>query len=104
MNIVISRPKQFADLIRDYKILVDGQEVAVIGAGKKIQLQLPENASTLVAKIDWCGSNEISVSELVHDVELEVKNSFAHLIWFPFVPMYYIVFARHKYLQLKPCA
>lgn len=42
MEIEVVRPKQFADIFRDYHLLVDGKEAAVIKRGATQTITLPE--------------------------------------------------------------
>ncbi len=44
MEIEVVRPKQFADIFRDYHLLVDGKEAAVIKRGATQTITLPEGS------------------------------------------------------------
>jgi hypothetical protein len=67
----IRRPTQWADVLRHYRIFVDGQNVAKIARDTHVQFDLPAGQHTIIARIDWCSSNSI-----VLDVE---ENSLHHL-------------------------
>lgn len=101
MEITVSRPKQFADRIRAYKIKIDGNKISEIKAGESITISIPENSSIIQANVDWGLSNEMNVSDLSQSDNLTIKNSFSHKLWIPFVAFYYITFARKKYLNIS---
>jgi len=101
MNIKVFRPKQYSDKLRRYKLLINGNVVAELKAGHQIEITIPEGSSILSAKVDWCSSNELSISEISPNDTVEVKNSFSHKLWIPFIPIYYITFGRKKYLSIK---
>ena len=98
MNLEIERPAQWADMTRNYEILIDGKKVAEIGRGEKIQLEVPDTTYSVQARIDWCTSNCMTLR--ANSNKLIVRNSFSGnpLKWL-FV-IYYISFGRNKYLEL----
>jgi hypothetical protein len=104
MEVVISRPKQSADILRVYNLMIDGEIVAQLKAGEEVRVTLPENAKTLSATIDWCASNELLVSGLSDGERLEVKNAISTKIWIPFFPLYAVIFKRKSYLSLHRAA
>ena len=101
MEITLNRPKQFADRIRSYKIKIDGNNVSEIKAGDSISIKIPYGSSVIRANVDWGLSNEYQISNLSSNDTLIVKNSFSHKLWIPFIAIYYVIFARKKYLQLS---
>ncbi len=103
MKIYVSRPKQWADMFCAYMLHIDGKKVAKIRRGQTIGLNIPDGASILSGKINWCSSNEIDIAELSPDDKLEIKNSFSPEGLSPYVPIYYVTFGRKKYLKLEIC-
>lgn len=101
MDISITRPKQFADKIRAYKLYIDDIQVAEIKSGKTITISIPQDAKKLYASVDWCSSNEFDLFTIKPGVSLEVKNSFSHKLWIPFLPLYYITLGNKKYLKIQ---
>ena len=100
MDIEVTRPKQFADLTRDYRLLADGQEVALIQRGTTHKVSLPAGTKTLTAYIDWCYSPEFAVSD-IQDGRIVVKNAFAsNPLKALLLPLYYVSFGKHKYLKI----
>lgn len=101
MEIEVTRPKQFADMARDYRLLVDGHEIAAIKRGTTQKITLPEGSKTLTAVIDWCSSPELSVSD-IHSGKIVVKNSFSSNFFKGlFLSFYYITFGKDRYLKIE---
>ena len=101
MKIEVKRPKQFADMARDYHLLVDGKEIAVIKRGTTQVITLPDGSETLKAVIDWCSSPEFRVGD-IHSGKIVVKNSFAsNFFKFVFLPFYCISFGKKRYLKIE---
>lgn len=100
MKILVSRPKQYADRIRSYNLLVDGKLLARIKAGEEIYVTLPENARVISAKIDWCSSNKFNLSSITANEKIEVKNAIAKKIFIPFYVLYAITFKKNAYLHI----
>lgn len=102
MIIEVSRPKQYADMARDYRLLADGKNIAVLARGSTQTITLPEGTQELTAVIDWCSSPALKVSD-IHSGKIEVRNAFASsLVKSLFLPLYYISFGRAKYLVIEP--
>lgn len=101
MEIEVTRPKQFADMARDYRLLVDGKE-AVIKRGTTQRITLPEGSKTLKASIDWCSSPEFNVSD-IRTGKIVVKNAFSSNFFKSiFLPLYYISLGKNRYLKIEP--
>ena len=101
MEIEVTRPKQFADMARDYHLLVDGKEIAVIRRGTTQTIALPEGSKTLKAVIDWCSSPDFQVSD-IRSGKVVVKNSFASNFFKSiFLPLYYISLGKERYLKIE---
>ena len=101
MDIEVFRPKQFHDMARDYKLFADGEEVAVIKRGISQIVSLPNETKVIQAKIDWCSSAEVKLSDL-NSNQITVKNSFASNIFKALLlPLYYISFGKNKYLTIE---
>lgn len=102
MKVEVTRPKQFADMVRDYHLLADGKEVAVLKRGTTQIVTLPDGSKTLKAVIDWCSSPELQVGD-IRSGKIVVKNSFAsNFFKFVFLSLYYISFGKKRYLKIEP--
>lgn len=82
-------------------MLVDGKIISKLRAGEEICITLPENAKNLTAKIDWCGSNEFSLSSVMANDCIEVKNAISNKIWIPFFVIYIVAFKKNSYLSIS---
>jgi hypothetical protein len=72
-RLLISRPRQYVDILRRYVILVDGERVAKIRRGQTSELELPSGRHRITSRIDWCRSNAIEIeaeSDGVHRLEV----------------------------------
>lgn len=101
MEVIVSRPLQFVDRIRSYKLEIDGEFCGEIKPGQEIRLNIPEQAKTLVAKIDWCSSNIFDLTGLQANEKLEVKNAVPLKVLIPFYSFYAISIARKRYLHIE---
>jgi hypothetical protein len=101
MEIQVYRPKQFADMIRDYQLLADNVEIAILKRGETIKISIPENTNVLQTRIDWCTSQEFKMSDL-RGAQLTVKNSFSgNIVKLLFLFLYYITLGKTKYLKIE---
>lgn len=101
MKIILSRPKQIMDIGRPYMIRTDAVELQTISAGEQIEVEVADDTKELFAVLAWFSSNGITGEELKDNMHLEVKNRCAGWrILIPLVPLYYITFAKYRYLKL----
>lgn len=101
MIIQVFRPKQLADMARDYKLFADGVEVATITRGSIQSIEIPDDTKNLQARIDWCTSQTFPVHAITEN-GIVIKNSFAsNIITLLLLPLYYITFGKGKYLKIE---
>ena len=101
MEIVVTRPKQYQDMIRDYHLIIDGEKAAKIKPNSTQTINIPDNAEYIQAKIDWCSSPKLYIKDLSTN-KILVKNSFAgNFIKALLLPLYYITFGKGKYLTIE---
>jgi len=101
MEIEVTRPKQFADMARDYHLLVDGKAVAIIKRGTTQKITLPEGSKTMKAVVDWCSSAEFNVSD-IRSGKVVVRNAFSsNFFKSVFLPLYYISVGKDRYLKIE---
>ena len=60
-KLVIIRPRQFADMLRFYDIVVDGERAASIRPGQKFELELAPGCHEISARLDWFGSRPVRI-------------------------------------------
>ncbi len=130
-TIKIRRSSEYINKMRAIKILVDGKEIGSIADGETKEFKTAEGQHKIEAKIDWCGSPELSFN--IKDTEIKYltvggyKNStliisaalilsVIHFVLFfgfninytafLFAPLllmmlYYVTLGRKKYLSLN---
>lgn len=76
MNLIIKRPKQYADLFRHYTIFVNGTERGTISSGDTLNITELSGNINLTAKIDWCITSDFNINADNNEtVTLIVKNN-----------------------------
>jgi hypothetical protein len=58
--IKIQRTNDYMNLMRDYRLFIDGQKIGSIGNAQTKEFEIPAGRHSLIAKIDWCSSQELS--------------------------------------------
>jgi hypothetical protein len=56
----IQRTNDYMNLMRDYRLFIDGQKIGSIGNAQTKEFEIPAGRHSLIAKIDWCSSQELS--------------------------------------------
>ena len=95
----VTRTKSYADRLRAFRIVVDGVERARIKAGESIDIPVDAGKHTVVAKVDWCGSNPVNLTTEVNStITLECASNLQGSRIF--LAMFYITLFRDRYLTL----
>jgi hypothetical protein len=55
------------NLMRDYRLFIDGQKIGSIGNAQTKDFEIPPGRHSVIAKIDWCSSPELSIEINDHD-------------------------------------
>ena len=99
--IAISRDSGYADRLRKYRVVCDATEIGRISDGESAEFAVSPGAHRLVLKVDWCSSEEvhfnIGTDQVVHFSCGSSLRGFRL-----FLAMYYVLFARARYLWLRP--
>lgn len=99
-TISVSRDSGYADRIRAYRVLLDGNEIGRIGNGETKSFDIKPGQHQLALKIDWCGSAAINFG-IANDQCVKFQCG-SNLRGFRlFLAVYYAIFAWRKYLWLK---
>lgn len=61
-TIKIIRSSEYLNKLRNYKLFLNDQNIGTIADGAVEQLDVLEGPVKLIAKIDWCTSNEINTT------------------------------------------
>ena len=95
----IKRDSGYADRIRAYKIVLDGNVIGEIKNGQQLELNVPRGKHQLHLKIDWCRSNVVDFEMNDNTIEFECGSN---LGGFKIVfSILYITFLRSQYIWLK---
>ena len=98
-SIQISRDSGYADRLRKYAIVLDGQKVGELSDGETSRIPVSPGPHELAVRIDWCGSKPLrfTVGEnetATFRVESNLRGGrILAGIW-------YVAFARDSYLKL----
>ena len=99
-TLVISRARDHADMLRRYRIVLNGREVGTIKRGGELRVTVPAGDHEVVARIDWAGSNALTVGVRAGEItELEVGSSIEG--WRFLAVLYLITFGRNHYPYLR---
>ncbi len=97
--VTLKRYSYYADKLRVYRVLLDNVEIATIGDGEIINLNIPDGDHKLQLKIDWASSDVLSFTKNSLDIQFECGSNLSGFkVWFA---LFYIVFLPHKYLWIK---
>ena len=61
-DLVLRRGGGFRDILRAYRIIVDGREVGKINRNSEIRIPVSAGKHAVQLKIDWCSSSELIIS------------------------------------------
>lgn len=58
-QITVTRKTSYADRLRAYKVVIDGEAVGAVRARKSVTIPVAPGKHSLEIRIDWCGSERI---------------------------------------------
>jgi len=61
-KIVIHREREVMNMLRNYKIIVDGKVIEELANGETREISVEKGIHKIKAKIDWCSSNTMKIS------------------------------------------
>lgn len=97
----VKRTKTFVDMMRDYKVFIDGEYVGTVSNGETEAFDLSDGHHLVHFEIDWCRSKKMSLDvKNGESVVLHVKNS---MRWFsfPFLYILYLSLFKTNYINVK---
>jgi hypothetical protein len=95
-TIRLVRPFLWADLIRSYRILLNGEFAGKIGNHGVLELAAPAGTNTIEARIDWARSQPLTINAVPgQTIELEVRNN-----WGAARALWAVTFGKDSYLSL----
>jgi len=99
-TLILTRPRQYADRLRRYRIIVDGGEVGRLKSGEELRIGLSQGKHRIVARIDWARSNELSVEIRAGEaIEIEVGSNARR--WLLIAAIYFTLIGFRQYLYLR---
>jgi hypothetical protein len=60
-KLIVTRPRQFADRLRKYRILIDGDRAATIGPGETVEIELAPGRHQITARLDFLSSPPVEI-------------------------------------------
>ena len=95
-TIKLERESKYMDRIRKYQVIVDGEEVGTIKNGESATFKIAPGPHELVLQIDWASSPPVTIDARPGGTVRLACRPKAN----PLNALYYILFARQKYLEL----
>jgi len=80
-NIKIQRTSEYINLMRDYRLFIDGQKIGTIANGKTKEFEITAGQHSIVAKIDWCSSPELTFDLNDTDTKTVLIGGFKNSNW-----------------------
>jgi len=96
----IKRDSAYADRIRNYTVILDGNTIGEIADGESKSFDLEPGPHTLRLKIDWARSNDIAFqSDTNESIHFRCISSIAkEKVW---LAIFYALLLPHKYILLE---
>ena len=96
-TIKIVRSSQYADMLRSYRIMLNGETVGSIARDSVLEIVAPAGKATIEARIDWGRSQPLTIDARPDEtIEIEVSNP-----WGSALAIWAITFGRNSYLALR---
>ena len=93
----IVRRSGYADMLRSYKILINGAAVGSIARNSVLDLAVPCGPLTIEARVDWGRSAPLAIEAVPgQKIEIEVANN-----WGALLGLWAVTFGYRSYLTLK---
>ena len=97
--VILERGSSTIDKTRKYKIMVDGENVGIIGDGEIVEFDVKEGEHQIYLSIDWCRSPKISV-DIKDNEYLNLSCGSAMKGWKSIFSIIYITFLKNEYIEL----
>lgn len=96
-NLRIRRDWQFADSLRKYRIIVDGERFGDIGPESELSVPVSPGSHTIEFKMDWVGSPAMTLDFSLGQIRTLLVTSKGGGP----LSLYYVTFGRHEYLSVE---
>ncbi len=98
-KIIIHRSTSWADRLRAYRVVLDGQKIGSLKAKETAEYEIAPGEHSLRMGIDWCGSQTINFTLSDGDTKRFACASNLQGLKL-FLGFYYTFFSRNNYLML----
>ncbi|MEX0663729.1 MAG: hypothetical protein WD598_03030 [Acidimicrobiia bacterium] len=95
-TIQLERASKFMDRIRKYQVFVDAEEVGTIKNGESVSFPIAPGRHEVVLLIDWASCPPVTIDAKPGGTVRMACRPKAN----PLNALYYVLFAREKYLEL----
>lgn len=96
-TIIFERTNEFQNALRQIRIYVDGEKIGDVGNGERRGFEIPSGIHKVVARIDWCRSQEFTV-DLSENSTTTVSIGSNYSV---FLALFSTTVGRNKYLKLS---
>ncbi len=76
LKLRIKRIKAFADWLRAYKVVLDGEVVGQVRNGQQVEFDVAPGRHEVRLKIDWTGSNTVTFDAAQDPLDFECGSRF----------------------------
>ena len=80
-KIIIKRTSEYNNRLRDYQLFLDGIKIGTLANGQTASFETTPGQHTVVAKIDWCSSPELTLTLNETDQKQLTVGGFKHGNW-----------------------
>lgn len=100
MKLIVSRDSGYADVLRQYAIILDGKIAGEIGNGETMEFPIGPGKHRIAAKIDWCTTPALEFTASADESSsLQVRSNLRgpQLL----LTLWYVLVERSKYLHIE---
>ncbi|QQS41624.1 MAG: hypothetical protein IPM63_01385 [Acidobacteriota bacterium] len=97
--IKVKRGSSWADALRSYEVLLDGEVIGQIKRGEEKDFEVPHGPHELAVKIDWCTTPAVPFEYIGEPVHFECGNALKG--WRSMVAIVYVLLWPSEYLWLR---
>jgi hypothetical protein len=80
-TIKIRRTNDYINVMRDYRLFIDNQKIGTISNGQTKDFDIPAGRHSLIAKIDWCSSQELFFEINNNETKIILVGALKHSKW-----------------------
>jgi hypothetical protein len=80
-TIKIRRTNDYINVMRDYRLFIDNQKIGTISNGQTKDFEIPAGRHSLIAKIDWCSSQELFFEINNNETKIILVGALKHSKW-----------------------